>query len=122
MIPKTHFTQNFACSLFCLSASRINVVILHALYTHVHERSFILESLRKPGSCGRARECARVWVDPLSWLLCNKRLEDVHFVKLLHTSSNRLLLIHQDKGSTPSLAHSLAFPSHDPDLHNLTSI
>ena len=49
-------------------------------------------------------------VHPLSWLLSNKRLENVPFVNVPHTSSNRLLLSNQDKGCTPSVAHSLALP------------
>ena len=56
-------------------------------------------------------------VDPLFWLLSNKRLAEVQFVKLLRSSPNRLLLGIQDKGSTSSLAHSLALP-HFPVLFN----
>ena len=44
----------------------------------------------------------------------------MHFVKLLHTSCNHSLLSDQDKGSTPSLAHSLALP-HGSGLHNHTN-
>ena len=40
------------------------------------------------------------------------------FVSVQHTSSNRLLLSNQDKGCTPSVAHSLALPL-GPALHNL---
>ena len=46
----------------------------------------------------------------MSWLLSNNRLEKVPFVSVPHTSSNRLLLSNQDKGCTPSVAHSLALP------------
>ena len=49
-------------------------------------------------------------VHPLSWLLSNNRLERVPFVSVPHTSSNRLLVSNQDKGSTHSVAHSLALP------------
>ena len=81
----------------------------------------IVETLNKPGPCGGAREWARLAVDPLSWLLSHKRLGEVHFVKLLHISPNRLSLSNQDKGS--SLAHSLPHPHvpHGPGLHNLTN-
>ena len=63
---------------------------------------------QKPG--GRGREWATLGVHPLSWLLSNNRLEKVPFVSVPHTSSNRLLLSNQDKGCTPSVAHSLALP------------
>ena len=60
-------------------------------------------------------------VHPLSWLLSNNRLEKVPFVSVPHTSSNRLLLSNQDKGCTPSVAHSLALPL-GPALLNLWTI
>ena len=40
---------------------------------------------------------------------------------LLHTSSNRLLLSNQDKGCTPSVAHSLPLPL-GPALLNLWTV
>ena len=52
------------------------------------------------------------------WLLSNNWLEKVPFVSVLHTSSNRLLLSNQDKGCTPSVAHSLPLPL-GPALLNL---
>ena len=57
-------------------------------------------------------------VHPLSWLLSNNRLEKVPFVSVLHTSSSRLLLSNQNKGCTPSVAHSLPLPL-GPALLNL---
>ena len=60
-------------------------------------------------------------VHPLSWLLSNNRLEKVPFVSVPHTSSNRLLLSNQDKGCTPSVAHSLALPL-GPALLNLITM
>ena len=60
-------------------------------------------------------------VHPLSWLLSNNRLEKVPFVSVPHTSSNRLLLSNQDKGCTPSVAHSLPLPL-GPTLLNLWTI
>ena len=59
------------------------------------------------------------WIHPLSWLLSNNRLAKVPFVSVLHTSSNRLLLSNQDKGCTPSVAHSLPLPL-GPALLNLS--
>ena len=56
-----------------------------------------------------------------SWLLSNNRLEKVPFVSVLHTSSNRLLLSNQDKGCTPSVAHSLPLPL-GPALLNLWTV
>ena len=76
---------------------------------------------QKLGGRGRGREWATLGVHPLSWLLSNNRLEKVPFVSVRHTSSNRLLLSNQDKGCTPSVAHSLALPL-GPDLLNLWTI
>ena len=76
---------------------------------------------QKPGGRGRGREWATLGVHPLSWLLSNNQLEKVPFVSVPHTSSNRLLLSNQDKGCTPSVAHSLALPL-GPALLNLWSI
>ena len=58
---------------------------------------------------------------PLSWLLSNNRLEKVPFVSVPHSSSNRLLLSNQDKGCTPSVAHSLPLPP-GPTLLNLWTV
>ena len=69
-----------------------------------------LERFSRAGPRGRGREWATLGVHPLSWLLSNNRLEKVPFVSVLHTSSNRLLLSNQDKGCTPSVAHSLPLP------------
>ena len=69
---------------------------------------------QKPGG----REWATLGVHPLSWLLSNNRLKKAPFVSVPHTSSNRLLLSNQDKGCTPSVAHSLALPL-GPALLNL---
>ena len=60
-------------------------------------------------------------VHPLSWLLSNNRLEKAPFVSVPHTSSNRLLLSNQDKGCTPSVAHSLALAL-GPALLNLWTV
>ena len=74
----------------------------------------IIEKLCRAGPRGRTT----LGVHPLSWLLSNNRLEKVPFVSVPHTSSNRLLLSNQDKGCTPSVAHSLALPL-GPALHNV---
>ena len=79
---------------------------------------YIRQVEQKPGGRGRGREWATLGVHPLSWLLSNNRLEKVPFVSVPHTPSNRLLLSNQDKGCTPSVAHSLALPL-DPALLNL---
>ena len=68
-----------------------------------------IERFSRAGPRGRGREWATLGVHPLSWLLSNNRLEKVPFVSVLHASSNRLLLSNQDKGCTPSVAHSLPF-------------
>ena len=66
----------------------------------------------------KRRNNTRGTVHPLSWLFSNNRLEKVPFVSVPHTSSNQLLLSNQDKGCTPSVAHSLALPL-GPALHNV---
>ena len=82
----------------------------------------IIDRLRKkPGGRGRGRGRATLGVHPLSWLLSNNRLEKVPFLSVPHTSSNRLLLSNQDKGCTPSVAHSLALPL-GPALINLWTL
>ena len=74
---------------------------------------------QKPGGRGRGREWATLGLLPLSWLLSNNRLEKVPFVSVPHTSSNWLLLSNQDKGCTPSVAHSLPL---GPALLNLWNV
>ena len=81
----------------------------------------ILERFSRAAPRGRGREWATPGVHPLSWLLSNNRLEKVPVVSVLHTSSNRLLLSNQNKGCTPSDAHSLPLPL-GPALLNLSSI
>ena len=80
-----------------------------------------IEMFSRAGPRGRGREWATLGVHPLSWLLSNNRLEKVPFASVLHTSSNRLLLSNQDKGCTPSVAHSLPLPL-GPALLNLWSM
>ena len=93
-----------------------------------------IQRFSRAGPRGRGREWATLGVHPLSWLLSNNRLEEVCGTltkgtssnRLLlsnnrleevcgtltkGTSSNRLLLSNQDKGCTPSVAHSLPLPS-----------
>ena len=83
---------------------------------------FILDRLSKNREEEeRGREWATLGVHPLSWLLSNNRLEKMPFVSVPHTSSNRLLLSNQDKGCTPSVAHSLALPL-GPALLNLWTV
>ena len=89
-------------------------ILLCAGLKLVHQYTRQVE--QKPG--GRGREWATLGVHPLSWLLSNNRLEKVPFVSVPYTSSNRLLLSNQDKGCTPSVAHSLALPL-GPTLLNL---
>ena len=80
-----------------------------------------IERFSRAGPRGRGREWATLGEHPLTWLLSNNRLEKVTFVSVLHTSSNRLLLSNQDKGCTPSVAHSLPLPL-GPALLNLWTI
>ena len=77
---------------------------LKALHLHSVQR------FSRAGPRGRARECATLGVHPLSWLLSNNRLEEVCGTLTKGTFSSRLLLSNQDKGCTPSVAHSLPLP------------
>ena len=84
---------------------------------HIHVRH--LTGWAKTGR--KRKRMSNTRVHPLSWLLSNNRLEKVPFVSVPHTSSNRLLLSNQDKGYTPSVAHSLALPL-GPALLNLWTV
>ena len=88
-----------------------------------HHHHYTRQVEQKPGGRGRGRgrEWTTLRLHPLSWLLSNNRLEKVPFVSVPHTSSNRLLLSNQDKGCTPSVAHSLPLPL-GPALLNLWNI
>ena len=70
----------------------------------------IFQRFSRVGPRGRAREWATLGVHPLSWLLSNNRLEEVCGTLTKDTFSSRLLLSNQDKGCTPSVAHSLPLP------------
>ena len=69
-----------------------------------------VQRFSRAGLRGRAREWATLGVHPLSWLLSNNRLEEVCGTLTKGTFSSRLLLSNQDKGCTPSVAHSLPLP------------
>ena len=71
---------------------------------------FIVQRFSRAGPRGRGREWATQGVHPLSWLLSNNRLEEVCSTLTKGTFSSRLLLSNQDKGCTPSVAHSLPLP------------
>ena len=70
----------------------------------------IIQRFSRAGPRGRAREWATLGVHPLSWLLSNNQLEEVCGTLTKDTFSSRLLLSNQDKGCTPSVAHSLPLP------------
>ena len=69
-----------------------------------------VQRFSRAGPRGRAREWATLGVHPLSWLLSNNRLEEVCGTLTKGTFSSRLLLSNQDKGCTPSVAHSFPLP------------
>ena len=70
----------------------------------------IFQRFSRAGPRGKTREWATLGVHPLSWLLSNNRLEEVCGTLTKGTFSSRLLLSNQDKGCTPSVAHSLPLP------------
>ena len=119
-LPKDHCAQVPWESINVCRYSRQFCKIPHTyyiLYITTYTR-YILERLCRAGPRGRARGRTTLGVHPLSWLLSNNRLEKVPFVSVPHTSSNQLLLSNQDKGCTPSVAHSLALPL-GPAVHNV---
>ena len=75
----------------------------------------------KTGRKRKRKRMSNTRITSLSWLLSNNRLEKVPFVTVPHTSSNWLLLSNQDKGCTPSVAHSLPLPL-GPALLNLWNV
>ena len=80
-----------------------------------------VQRFSRAGPRGRGREWATLGEHPLSWLLSNNRLEEVCSTLTMGTFSSRLLLSNQDKGCTPSVAHSLPLPL-GPTLLNLSSV
>ena len=81
----------------------------------------LVQRFSRAGPRGRGREWATLGVHPLYWLLSNNRLEEVCSTLTKGTFSSRLLLSNQDKGCTPSVAHSLPLPL-GPALLNLSSV
>ena len=102
----------------CLQSTRELLPIIYWMKPAMPVRT--IQRFSRAGPRGRGREWATLGVHPLSWLLSNNRLEKVPVVSVPHTSSNRLLLGNQDKGCTPSVAHSLPLPL-GPALLNLSN-
>ena len=82
----------------------VHIHYLCCIYMYIH--TFQRLSRARP----RGREWATLGVHPLSWLLSNNRLEEVCGTRTKGTFSSWLLLSNQDKGWTPSVAHSLPLP------------
>ena len=102
---------------FCREQWFIVILTNILLVLELDKCLLIVDRLCRAGPRGRKT----LGVHPLSWLLSNNRLEKVPFVSVPHISSNQLLLSNQDKGCTPSVAHSLALPL-GPALHNLCTV
>ena len=92
---------------------------MYYYYTTYTYAFITFQRFSRAGPRGRGREWATLRVHPLYWLISNNWLEKVPVVSVPHTSSNRLLLSNQDKGCTPSVAHSLPLPL-GPALLNLS--
>ena len=71
---------------------------------------FLIQRFSRAGPRGRGRKWATLGVHPLSWLPSNNRLEEVCGTLTKGTFSSPLLLSNQNKGCTPSVAHSLSLP------------
>ena len=98
----------FTYGLFNHAWQRVAVEFFSARQDHIGNT--IIQRFSRAGPRGRAREWATQGVHPLSWLLSNNRLEEVCGTLTKGTFSSRLLLSNQDKGCTPSVAHSLPLP------------
>ena len=110
----------FFYSNYSVRSIRQNLPLFHFWVVEIYgHRASLRQVEQKPG--GRGRMSNTIGVHPLSRLLSNNRLEKVPFVSMPHTSSNRLLLSNQDKGCTPSVAHSLPLPL-GPALLNLWNV
>ena len=94
----------------CAAQIRVRTANTNNTVIGIHALSLIFQRFSRAGPRGRGREWATLGVHPLSWLLSNNRLEDVCVTLTQGTFSSRLLLSNQDKGCTPSVAHSLPLP------------
>ena len=116
--------QNKEIPVICLVKSihfEQNILNVNDADCAFHIRPQTIERFSRAGPRGRGREWATLRVHPLSWLLSNNRLEEVCGTLTTGTFSSRLLLSNQDKGCTPSVAHSLPLPL-GPALLNLWTI
>ena len=100
--------------LLTKSVTDIPFWIWCAFFVHVYVSiplgNMSVQRFSRAGPWRRGREWATLGVHPLSWLLSNNRLEKVCGTLTKGTFSSRLLLSNQDKGCTPSVAHSLPLP------------
>ena len=85
-------------------------------------KNLTIQRFSRAGPRGRASEWATLGVHPLSWLLSNNQLEKVCGTLTKGTFSSPLLLSNQDKGCTPSVAHSLPLPFPSRFLLNLSTV
>ena len=106
------FRQNLICF------ARVSTYLLLNIYKDFIILHFHFDTLCRAGPKRKARGRPTLGVH---WLLSNNRLEKVPFASVPHTFSNRLLLSNQDKGCTPSVAHSLGLPL-GPALHNVWTV
>ena len=123
-VTYTHWDSSFLKVIAIPLGQQQSINLNHALKSLKYSSTWpalILERFSRAGPRGRGREWATLEEHPLTWLLSNNRLEKVPFVSVLHTSCNRLLLSNQDKGCTPSAAHSLPLPL-GPALLNLWNV
>ena len=103
--------QSETCFSMAHFSERHTMPMAHVSERHATRiRSAIVQRFSRAGPRGRAREWATLRVHPLSWLLSNNHFEEVCGTLKKGTLSSRLLLSNQDKGCTPSVAHSLPLP------------
>ena len=79
-------------------------------HLHTHENRYSRGLAERGQEEEQENKQYYIGVHPLSWLLSNNRLEEVCGTLTKDTFSRRLLLSNQDKGCTPSVAHSLPLP------------
>ena len=100
LTPFCYYTEEVIVHVVVLFLCSTNNFLLPDTFFHVILHTLV--RLCKPGPCGRAQEWARLGVDPLSWLLSDKRLGEVPGNLTKCISLNRLLLSNQDKRIYPS--------------------
>ena len=77
-ISATSHSFLWSCQIYINLSGKKREKSVTVLFVYQHICAISLEMLCKPEQCGKAIKYARLGVDPLSWLLFNNRLGEVH--------------------------------------------